>query len=178
MLYLILRSVFINTGKSSINKTAAGSCATKTAQGFSLIEMMIALFILSFGILAVGQLIFVSLASSSLSRSKGTAATAAKDKLEYLADLYRQNPSATDLTPGNHGPQVAKIFNPNDGRILNEYNVSWSVSGISDPRPGKVPQASLVIVTITPIRSGGIINIQPYLNKVVNVASIFSSRMK
>ena len=72
-------------------------------RGFSLIEMMLALIILTFGLLTVGQLLYVVASSSSLARSQGTAAIAAQGVLESLASLYSQNPSAADLAIGAHG---------------------------------------------------------------------------
>ena len=76
--------------------------------GFTLIEMMIALLILSIGLLATGQLIFAALSSSSLARSKGNAALAAHYKLEFLGDLCRRNPDAFELSPGNHYPMTIR----------------------------------------------------------------------
>ena len=73
-------------------------------QGFSLIEMMLALIILTFGLLTAGQLLYVAAGSSSLARSKGTAALAAQSLLESLASLYSQNPLAADLALGSAWP--------------------------------------------------------------------------
>jgi prepilin-type N-terminal cleavage/methylation domain-containing protein len=143
-------------------------------QGFSLIEIMMALAILTFGLLAAGQLIYVSLGSGSLARSKGTAAITAQNKLEYLSDLYRRNPNAPDLALGTHGPQQIQVLNPIDGTILNNYNVAWTLANVVDPRPDKALDARLVSVTITPIQSDGSVNMRPFLNKAVTVTTIFS----
>ena len=77
--------------------------ACVSAEGFSLIEIMIALVILTFGLLATAQLIYISVGSGSLARSKQTASIAAQQRMEYLSDLYRLNPDAEDLAPGSHG---------------------------------------------------------------------------
>ena len=77
----------------------------KKVSGFSLIEMMIAMAILTFGLLAVGPLLYIVTSSASLARSKDTAAVAAQDTLEILSDLYARNPSAEEFLPGIHGPQ-------------------------------------------------------------------------
>lgn len=145
-------------------------------EGFSLIEIMIALIILTYGLLAAGQLMYVTACAGSLARSKGTAALAAQDKLEFLADLYRQNPYASDLTIGEHGPEHVRIVNPVNGATLNFYGVSWNVSSVSDPRPGKALPARQVRVTVIPIQSGGAANQRAFLNKIINVTSIFSPR--
>jgi prepilin-type N-terminal cleavage/methylation domain-containing protein len=153
------------------------SVCLKRPQGFSLIELMIALVILTFGLLAVGQLLYVAASSGSLARSKSAAAIAAQSTLESLTSLYHRNPLAADLMIGNHGPIQTQAINPIDGTILNRFNVDWIVSDVSDPRPGKKVDARLVRVMITPIRLDGVINSRPSLNKILNVTTIFSPRM-
>jgi Tfp pilus assembly protein PilV len=139
---------------------------------------MIALVVLTFGLLAVGPLLYVAAGSGSLSRSKSTAAIAAQSKLESLADFHDRNPSAADLAFGSHGPDQIQVVNPIDGTVLNRYDIGWTVSAVSDPRPGKAVGARLVRVTITPIQIGGARNSQPTLNKTLNVTTIFSPRMR
>ena len=149
----------------------------KKVSGFSLIEMMIALAILTFGLLAVGPLLYIAVSSSSLARSKDTVSIAAQSKLEFLSDLYYRNPSAEALAPGSHGPQQTQVVNPVDDKILNRLALTWTVSNIPDPRPGKVLKAKWVRVTATPIQSGGESNIKPTLNKVLNITTILSPKM-
>jgi len=147
--------------------------------GFTLIETMVALLILTFGILAAGQLMYLAMGSNSLSRSKGTAMTVANDRLESLADLYRRDPSDASLTTGDHGPEQISVTNPNDSSIINRFNVTWNVSAVPDPRAGKVLQARQVRVTVTPIQSTGTTaNLKSGLNKVINVTAIFSPGLK
>jgi prepilin-type N-terminal cleavage/methylation domain-containing protein len=152
-------------------------CSDKV-QGFSLIEMMCALVILTFGLLSVGQILYVSAGSGSLARSKSTAAIAAQNKLESLADLYARNPFAEELTLGDHGPQQTQVVNPVDGTILNRYEVDWTVNIVPDPRPGKVPDARLVRVAITPIRSEGTGNGRAVFNKILSITTIYSPKTK
>ena len=147
-------------------------------QGFSLIEMMLALVILTFGLLTVGQLLYVVASSSSLARSKGTAAIAAQGVLESLASLYSENPSATDLALGAHGPRQTVVVNPMDGTVLNRYDVNWLVENVSDPRPGKRLHARRVQATVTPVQIDGAENIRRGLNKVLNIATIFSPKAR
>ena len=145
--------------------------------GFSLIETMIALAILVFGLLAANPILYRAMRADSLARSQSTAAVAAQDKLEILADLYRRNPSAADLTAGSHGPDRIRILNPNNGAILNRYEVNWAVGTVPDPRPGMIPDAKLVRVTITPIRPDGTGNSRPGFNKILTISTIFSPGM-
>ena len=147
-------------------------------QGFTLIEMMLALIILTFGLLTAGQLLYVAASSSSLARSKGTAAIAAQSLLESLASLYSQNPSAADLALGSHGPRQAVVVNPTDGTVLNRYDVNWIVENVSDPRPGKALNARHVRATVTPVQIGGAENIRAGFNKVLNIDTILSQKTR
>lgn len=142
--------------------------------GFSLIETMLALLVLAFGLLTVGQLLHATAASGSLSRSKGTAAVAAQDMLESLAALYARDPAATELAPGNHGPRRTQTVHPVDGTVLNRYDLTWEVAAVADPRPGKILKASLVRVTVAPVLDGGLPNNHPGMNKILSVTTILS----
>jgi prepilin-type N-terminal cleavage/methylation domain-containing protein len=146
-------------------------------KGFTLPETLIAMLVLTFGLLATGQLIYIAMSSTSLARSKGSAALVAQAKLEVLADLYRQNPGAPDLTDGAHGPERVEITNPSSRSALNRYNVAWNVAMVPDPRPGKILKARQVTVTVTPIGSGATVNTKASLNKVVHLTTIFSARV-
>jgi prepilin-type N-terminal cleavage/methylation domain-containing protein len=150
----------------------------KNEQGFSLVEVMIALIIAAFGLLAAGHLIFVSVSSASLARSKGTAALAARNMLESLSGLYAMDPSHDQLVPGNHGPQEIKIMNPNTGNVLNHFSITWTTGNVRDPRTGVIPVARRIGVTVTPIRSGGVMNYRPPFNKTLNIATVFSPKMQ
>ena len=147
-------------------------------QGFSLIEIMIALCITSFGLLAVGQLLYSAAGSHSLARSKSTAAIAAQNVMESLETLYRQDPAAADFAIGSHGPRSVEVVNPTDGTLLNRYHVSWIVEHVPDPRPGKVLNARLVRAVVTPVQSDGSENIQHGRNKILNVTTVFSQRIR
>ena len=144
--------------------------------GFTLVEMLISLIILTFGLLAAGQLMAVAMGSASLARSKGSAAVVARDRLEALADLYRQDSSAVDLALGNHGPVQVQVMNTVDNNVMNRYNVAWNVSVVPDAR-GKVLSARIVRVTVTPINAAGGVNSRTSLNKIVSMSAIFSPRV-
>jgi hypothetical protein len=145
-------------------------------RGFSLVETMVALFVLTFGLLSAGPMIFSAVASGMLAEAKGTAAVAAQDILESLADLYQANPEAADLALGRHSRQT-EVRNPSDGTILNRFEVAWTVAKIPDPRPGKELDARLVQVTVTPILSGGDVNRKSF-NKVLHISTVFSTQTR
>jgi prepilin-type N-terminal cleavage/methylation domain-containing protein len=143
-------------------------------QGFTLIEMMIALAFLAFGLLAASQLLYIAAASASLARSKSTAGIAAQNMIECLGAAYRQDASSPDLAPGSHGPLQTRVVNPTDSSILNRYDVRWTVESIPDPRPGKVINARRIRVAVTPVQDNGANNDKTGLNKILNVATVFS----
>jgi prepilin-type N-terminal cleavage/methylation domain-containing protein len=149
-----------------------------STQGFSLIEMMVAIIVLTFGLLSAGQMLFVTAASDSLARFSGSAAIVAQDKLEFLGDLYQRDPLAPDLTIGHHGPVQTEILNPTDAGTLNLYRIEWDVVPLVDPRPGKLLEARLLTVTVAPSRSDGVLNYRARLNKILNVSTVVSMRIR
>ncbi len=147
-------------------------------QGFSLIEMMIALLVLTFGLLSAGQMLFVAASSGSLARSKSAAAIAAQSKLESLAALYQQDPLALDLAAGYHGPVQVNLLNPADASTLNLFRIEWNISPVPDPRPGMALDGKLVKVTVIPSLPGGRPNNRPRFNKILSVSTIISPRTR
>ena len=141
-----------------------------------MVEMLIAMLILAFGLLAGGQMIYVSVASESLARSKWAAAVAAQSRVELLADVFSRDQADVDLTVGNHGPVMVQVANPAANRVLNRFNITWTVSTVPDPRPGKVLLAKQVVVTVTPVDAAGATNLKAFLNKMVAVSAVFSPR--
>lgn len=152
-----------------------GKVWLKDTPGFSLVETMMALVILTFGLLSAGQLLYIAAASGSLARSKDAAAVTAQARLETLATLYRHDPMSPDTGLGSHGPVPAVIRNPETGTVLNRYSVAWEVQQIPDPRPHKQIDARLVRVTVTPSLEGGTPNSSPRLNKILTLSTILSA---
>jgi hypothetical protein len=136
------------------------------------------MFILTFGLMAAGQLLYLAGSSGSLARSKGTASVAAQSLLESLGALYRQDASSAELSIGDHGPMRTEVTNPGDGSALNIYDVHWTVERVPDPRPGKVLNARLVRATVRPVAADGTANSKPGLNKILSVSTVFSSGLR
>jgi prepilin-type N-terminal cleavage/methylation domain-containing protein len=152
---------------------SARECALPVPDpGFTLIEVLIALLILSLGLLATGQVIFIALSSTSLARSQGNAALVAQDKLESLGDLCRRNPEATELSVGQHDGDPIQ-FEGGGGLILNRFAVSWTVNDMEDPRRGTRLRAKTIRVRVSPVDTHGGRNDRILLNKTVEVSSIF-----
>ncbi len=106
------------------------------ADGFALVETLIALFLLAYGFLAAGQILSLAAGSASLSRSKGNAITVAQSKLALLADIYRRDPGAEELSDGVHGPERVDLINPAANCVLNRFSLIWTVAPVPDPRGG------------------------------------------
>ena len=150
--------------------------SARSAEGFTLVEMLIALVVLVVGLLSAAQMIYVAMSSASLARSKGSAAVVAQDKLEFLADLYNRDKSAADLTDGNHGPETVQVLNPATNVVLNRFRVTWTVSPVVDPRAGWTLHTRHVTVTVTPVNATDGTNLRVGLNKIVTVSMVFSPR--
>jgi Tfp pilus assembly protein PilV len=146
------------------------------AEGFTLVEALMAIFVLAIGLMFVAPMLVSSVESTTLARSKDTAGLAAINQIENLALKYRTNPSDAELTPGTHAPVLVEMVNPGDSSKMNRYSVGWTVADVPDVRVGRVLRAVQVTVTVTPIGSGTAQNIDVKQNKVVNVTTIFSLR--
>jgi prepilin-type N-terminal cleavage/methylation domain-containing protein len=147
---------------------------SSAARGFSLIEMLIALFIMTFGLLAAGQLLFLASASASLARSIDVAAIAAQNKVESLSALYKEDRFASDIAIGPHGPQQVEISNPSDETVLNRFQITWNVDNLDDPRQNKALDSRRLNIIVEPIGSTGSRNNQHLLNKTINLAAILN----
>ena len=158
-------------------RRGSGPRGAGAASGFTLIETLTAVCILTFGLLAAGQMIYVALASASLARSQESAAIVAQGKLGFLADLYGRDPKAGDLSIGSHGPEQVEVVNPAAHNVLNRYSVTWTVSTVSDPRPSRGLNARLVLVTVTPVDAATSAHFRASLNKIVTIPAILSPRI-
>jgi type IV pilus modification protein PilV len=118
-------------------------------RGFSLIEALIALFILSVGLLSVAQLMMVSLDRSEAAKYDTKAVQLAQAKVEELRLLFGRSVDSgqtpEDLSAGSHGPITVELENPDD-RIQNQrsFQVSWDVQELDAGQ-------KTVVVTVTPV---------------------------
>jgi len=148
----------------------------KQNDGFSLVEVLIAVFILAFGLLAAAQLLTMTMGLDLLARSKSTAALAAQNELERLADLYLRNPAAKELAIGTHqAEELMEIRNPVNQNVLNRYKITWLVSGIPDPRPEIEPQGLIISVRATPMLTESEENPRSYQNKTITLNAVIAA---
>ena len=147
----------------------------KSSFGFSLVEVMIAVLILTIGLLSAAQLFTMALKLDVLARSKSTATLAAQNELERLADLYQRNPAAEELTIGTHqAEELTEIRNPITQKVLNRYKITWQVGEIHDPRPEMDPRGRIISVRATPMLTENAENADFSTNKVINLNAVIT----
>jgi type II secretion system protein I len=91
----------------------------KEEKGFSLIEMLVALSILSVSLLAIGSMVFSVMQGTSLAKQTTAATALAQDKLEALK---HGNPGS--LTSGNDSLRAGEV----------DYSRRWTVSAAGNLR--------------------------------------------
>lgn len=113
-------------------------CGTPREKGFTLVECLIALLILSISCLALAQLMGVSTRQNAFARYNTMAVEVAQMKLEELKTKYNNELESgttdADLTAGSHpsgspGYQAVTLTSPTYSNIGDsQFQVSWSVS--------------------------------------------------
>ena len=87
----------------------------RNAEGYTLIEILIAIAILAVGLLAVATMQISAIRVNDTARRMTRRATLAQDRLEYLISLSYTH---AVLTSGSH----------TDGSAPSGYTISWTVS--------------------------------------------------
>ncbi|MBI4482378.1 MAG: prepilin-type N-terminal cleavage/methylation domain-containing protein [Acidobacteria bacterium] len=130
-------------------------------RGFTLIETMVAMVILIFGVIAVSNLFIVAVSNNALARSKTTAMATAQQRMDELKRAYVKDPSA--FPTGIANPITVQVKDPlkSSNNIMSEYTVSYTWAA----GPGN---SKTVEVTVRPTRA------RAGMNKTVILRSIFS----
>ncbi len=97
-------------------------------KGFTLLELIIAISILTVGLLAVGSMQTAAIVGNSRAYQITESTNAAQAQLE---ELVRKPWGSAELSVGAHGPQT-----------IGRYNVSWNVSSVAG-----LPNTLLITVT-------------------------------
>jgi len=115
----------------------------KNERGFTLVEVMIALGILSFGVLAVASMQSSALLGTSRSNSVTIATNIATDRMERLMAIPFANLAA--LGSGNN-TYFSSSSNPPAALPLNmkDQDITWSVT------PGPVASSLRITVSVQP----------------------------
>jgi len=90
--------------------------------GYSLVELMIVLVLLSVGIMALARLLPTASREQLRDRMRTGASYYAQDKIETMRTLSF---SAQDLTLGAHGPEIVGA--------KSAYQRTWNVAPLADP---------------------------------------------
>lgn len=146
--------------KSPSRRPVVYSCssAARDDRGFSLAEVLISMVIMMVGLVAVAQLLAVSVQTHLLGRRTSEAAMLATSKLEDLAKLNHASAAAIQISPTSPDPLTSNVTNYFD--TSNGYTRRWRVTA------GPSSDTRQVTVRVSPPA-----NRQPWL-KTVEVTSI------
>ena len=119
-----------HTGTSGKNRNGQQGLPAGSMAGFTLIEVMIAVVILMFGLLVVGSMQISAIRGNYMSGNTSMAISLAGEKMEDI--LNRRDYSGDpDLTAGNHGPEaISKTGVEGTGGL---YSRSWTVTNETSP---------------------------------------------
>jgi prepilin-type N-terminal cleavage/methylation domain-containing protein len=93
----------------------------RAQQGFTLIEVMVAMVVLSLALFELGRLQIVSLQTTSNANRLARATTIAQDRAEQLLAL------AYDAPLLNDGTSVGQVTSYSDPNPPTSYTVTWDV---------------------------------------------------
>lgn len=131
----------------------------RNERGFSLVETLVSMVIMMVGLVAVAQLLAVSVHTHTLGRRTSEAAMFATAKIEELAKLNHSTAPAVQITPGGVDSLGANITNYWD-QTATGYTRRWQVTA------GPVAGSRRLTVRVVPP-----VNRTPWL-KPVNVTTI------
>ncbi|MCD4718376.1 MAG: prepilin-type N-terminal cleavage/methylation domain-containing protein [Desulfobacula sp.] len=100
--------------------------------GFSLVEVLIAIAVLSIGLLSIAAMQASAIRGNAKSYNLTQRTTTASNHIEYFLNLPFNDPN---LTAGNHDPENDGIDNDGDGNTDEadddgefDYSVTWNVT--------------------------------------------------
>ena len=105
----------MKSDRTDRNKTFSVIKKMRNDEGYTLIEVLIAIAILSIGLLAIATMQVSSIRVNDTARRMTRRATIAQDRLEYLMSVKYTH---AVLTSGSH----------TDGSAPSGYSISWNVS--------------------------------------------------
>lgn len=138
----------------------------KRRDGFTLIEIMIAMALLGIVFLTIAQLVAIAIQQNSFARYNSIGIEVARGQLEELNALYNNElatgVTAQELVNGDHGPIEVTVEAPEGGNQQDRvFDVSWAVTRGSGNN-------AEITVTVNP-------RIQnPLQNKEITISSRFA----
>ncbi|MBT3176490.1 MAG: prepilin-type N-terminal cleavage/methylation domain-containing protein [Desulfobacula sp.] len=105
---------------------------SKVQKGFTLIEILIAIAILSIGLLSIAAMQVSAIRGNAKSNKLSQRTTTASNHIEYLLNLPFND---SNLSAGNHDPENDGVDNDGDG-VTDEpdddgelkYSVTWNIT--------------------------------------------------
>lgn len=116
--------------KSPFPHPAASGCCNRRMRderGFSLVETLVSMVIMMVGLVAIAQLLAVSVHTHTLGRRTSESAMFAAAKIEELAKLNHNTAAAVQITPGGVDSLGANITNYWD-QTTTGYTRRWQVT--------------------------------------------------
>lgn len=107
----------------------------RAERGFNLLEMMLAISILSVSLMGVGQLLLVAIQQNDFARYNTAATQLARGKFEALKAAYDAEIAGRErlavTASGSHGPEVLTPAGAGD-ETPKSYSVSWQITDLGD----------------------------------------------
>lgn len=136
-----------NTANTELNRLHSPQ------KGFTLVEALVALFFLSISLMALAQLMLVSLDKTEFSKYDTKAINLAQAKLEELRTQFGweidTGQDSADLTAGSHGPDTVTLDLP-DATLqgMRSFRVSWRITDMASGQ--KAVSVTVVPQTVNP----------------------------
>lgn len=117
-------------------------------EGFTLLEVIVAIVVLTVALLGLAQMILISVEKYDFARWNTKATQVAQSKLETLKGLFSGKVETgiedAELVTGDHGPEMVTLAAPSGtwGEPSNFW-VRWQISDLSGGQ-------KLIAVTVTP----------------------------
>jgi prepilin-type N-terminal cleavage/methylation domain-containing protein len=147
-----------HTGTSGKNRNGQQGLPAVPMAGFTLIEIMIAVVILMFGLLVVGSMQISAIRGNYMSGNTSMAISLAGEKME---ELINKDYSKADLTAGNHGPEAILKTGTGVEGTGGLYSRSWTVTNETSPT------RKSVVVTVSWEKNRHQVSIASIKNQVV-----------
>ncbi len=119
------------------------SMRRRRVDGFTLLEVLIAISILVVGMLAAGQLQLMAIKGNYFSGSSSEAANLAQRQMEILINTAYDDASLADTTVMNNG-DLTSTATVDHQQNIDQYRVIWNISD-DDP----IPDTKAVVVIVT-----------------------------
>ncbi len=126
-----------------ISKETGGSGRHLRRDGFTLLEVLIAISILTVGILSAGQMQIMAIRGNGISGTSTEALNLAQQQLERLINTDYYDASVADTTMLNNG-DLTSTATIEHQRNVDQYTIIWNISD-DDP----IPDTKSVVVIVT-----------------------------